>query len=132
MKKSTDENFDLYYKHSNPLLWIVKKLIVYDDNDLLTSEVKEQDLSNYMNCYISVDELKQSLLKYANNEGLDIGLSDNNNLSTKKLTNTIKSAFDLWDMKYSLGFEYKPIQKRGHNMRYYVYPNIKFKNDIDN
>lgn len=132
LKKSTNENLDLYNKHSNPLLWIVKKLIIFDEDNLTTSEINEHDLTNHMTCYISVEELKQNILTYANNEGLDIGLTENNNLSTNRLTNTIKSAFSLWDMKYNLGFEYKPIRKREGNNRYYVYPNIRFKNDMNN
>lgn len=129
LKKSTNENLDLYNKHSNPLKWIVKKLIVFDDSYIPTSDINEYDLTNYITCYISVDELKQSILTFANNEGLDIGLTDNNNLSTNRLTNSIKSAFNLWALNDSIGYDYKPIQKQEHNKRSMVYPNIKFKGD---
>lgn len=129
LKKTTEENRDLYNKHTNPLLWIVKKLIVFVDYDNFISEIKDNNLTKYMTSYISVDELKQNILTYAKNEGLDIGLTDNNNISTQKLTNTIKTAFNLWSLNDSIGYDYKPIQKMDNKGRPYVYPNIEFKED---
>lgn len=127
LKKTTKENRDLYNKHTNPLLWIIKKLIVFVDYDNFISEIKDNNLSNYMASYISVDELKQNILTYANNEGLDIGLTDNNNISTQKLTNTIKTAFNLWSLNDIINYDYSPIKKQENNNRFLVYPNIEFK-----
>lgn len=125
LRKTTKENLDLYNKHTDPLKWIIKKLIVFDDELFITSDISEYDLNNY-NSYIAVDELKQSILNYANKEGLDIS-NENNNLSTNKLTKAIIRAFNLWNLKDNYNFEYKPLRKRKNNNRIYIYPNIRFK-----
>jgi len=127
LRKTTKENLDLYNKHTDPLKWIVKKLIVFDDDLLITSDISEKDLNNY-NFYIGVDELKQRILNYANNEGLDI-TNENNNLSTNQLTKAIVRAFNLWNLKDNYNIEYKPIRKRENGNRIYVYPNIRFKEE---
>ena len=38
----------------------------------------------------------------------------------KKLTNTIKSAFNLWGLNDNHGYDYKPIPKQKDNNRYRV------------
>ena len=125
MKKTTKENLDLYNKHTNPLKWIVKRLIEFDSSLLIENDFDENSLNNY-NHYISVDDLKQSITDYAEKEGLDI-TNENKGISTNKLTNTIKSAFNLWSLNDNYNYDYKPLRKREKGNRYYVYPNVKYK-----
>ncbi|MBR6992604.1 MAG: hypothetical protein IKH85_00855 [Methanobrevibacter sp.] len=125
LKKTTKENLDLYNKHTNPLKWIVKRLIEFDSSLLIENDFDENSLNNY-NHYISVDDLKQSITDYAEKEGLDI-TNENKGISTNKLTNTIKSAFNLWSLNDNYNYDYKPLRKREKGNRYYVYPNVKYK-----
>lgn len=125
LKKTTKENLDLYNKHTNPLKWIVKKLIEFDSSLLIENDFDEDSLNNY-NHYISVDDLKQSIIDYAEKEGLDI-TNENKAISTNKLTNTIKSAFNLWSLNDNYNYDYKPLRKREKGNRLYVYPNVKYK-----
>lgn len=129
LRKSTHETLDLYNKHTNPLKWIVKKLIEFDDTLLIEENIEELDLNNY-NYYISVDDLKQEIITYADLQGLDI-TNENNSISTNKLTNTIKSAFNLWSLNDNYGYDYKSIQRQKQGNRYYVYPNVKFKENTE-
>lgn len=125
LKKTTKENLDLYNKHTNPLKWIVKRLIEFDSSLLIEKDFDEDSLNNY-NYYISVDDLKQSIIDYAEKEGLDI-TNENKAISTNKLTNTIKSAFNLWSLNDNYNYDYKPLRKREKGNRLYVYPNVKYK-----
>ena len=129
LKKSTKENLDLYNKHSNSLKWIIKKLYIFDDSFLIDSDIQEFDLQNHFNNYLSVEKVKNTVLEYANRQGLDI-VNDEGTISTKKLTNAIKGAFDLWELKDNYNYDYKPVQKRGeNNNRFYVYPNLIVKDN---
>ena len=127
LRKSTTENLDLYNKHTNPLKWIVKKLIEFNDIYLLNIDINENSLNNYTD-YISADDLKQKIITYADLQGLDI-TNENNSISTNKLTNTIKSAFNLWSLNDNYGYDYKPLRKQEHNTRINIYPNIKYKDN---
>ena len=82
-------------------------------------------ISKYNNIYLSVDEVKEAIKKCADKKGLDI--SEDNNITTKQLTNAIKSAFDLWSLKDNYDIDYKPLQKQRDYRRFYIYPNLKFK-----
>ena len=85
-------------------------------------------ISKYNNIYLSVDEVKEAIKKCADKKGLDI--SEDNNITTKQLTNAIKSAFDLWSLKDNYDIDYKPLQKQRDYRRFYIYPNLKFKQQL--
>ena len=123
LKRSYDDNLDLYNKHSNPLKWIIEELFIFDEDNLIIKDYGDYELND--NIYLSVDEVKQKIINYANIEGLDI--NEDNIITTKQLTNTIKSAFDLWSLKDNYGIDYKPIQKQRNYNRFYVYENFKLK-----
>ena len=128
LKKTTKENLDLYNKHTNPLKWIVKKLIEFDFSLLIENDFDEKSQKKY-NYYISVDDLKHSIIDYAEKEGLDI-TNENDNISTYKLTKTIKSVFNLWSLKDKYNYDYNPERKQVDTSRINVYPNLKYKDSL--
>ena len=123
LRKSYEDNLNLYNKHSNPLKWIISELFIFNMDNLIINDFGQYELIN--NDYLTVDEVKEAIKKCANKKGLDI--SEDNNITTKQLTNAIKSAFDLWSLKDNYDIDYKPIQKQMDYRRFYIYPNLKFK-----
>ena len=123
LRRSYENNLNLYNKHSNPLKWIINELFIFDMDNINIKDYADYDLINYY--YLSVDEVKETIKNYADNNGLDI--SEDNNITTKQLTNTIKSTFDLWSLKDNYGIDYKPIQKQRDYRRFYIYENLKLK-----
>ena len=115
-------------KHTNPLKWIVKKLIEFDFSLLIENDFDEKSQKKY-NYYISVDDLKHSIIDYAEKEGLDI-TNENDNISTYKLTKTIKSVFNLWSLKDKYNYDYNPERKQVDTSRINVYPNLKYKDSL--
>lgn len=121
---NTLNNMDLSEKtHQNYkyTMSMFLKCITISFNDLINS-IKELQIDTIEDNKIIRYDPQNSLLK----NGLDI-TNENNTISTTKLTKTIKSAFNLWSLNDNYGYDYKPIQKQKNNNRYYVYPNVKFK-----
>lgn len=131
LRLSEDETLALLYKHSQPLNYLVRKLILKHDPEAFTDDVElSADNVNgeteFIKPYILTDELNELIIYLAEKEGIQIPLEKNTGkASSKGIMKAIKDEFDLHDYYIETDAggnkKYQTIKKRinGEPSRYY-------------
>lgn len=124
----TDFNFrvdetttlELLNKHSNPLSYLIRKLIMKHDPEAYNHEL---NMMQNKDVYIPTNELNKLAVYLAKKEGIELPLNNNSKISPRKLINAIKKEFDLYDWTDDNGRNYNTTttQINGKNERIYPY-----------
>lgn len=113
LKLSEKETREIILKHETPLNYLISKVILkYDEEAYITETFGNEDN------YIINNELNQILIKLAEIEGLDLTtvLNKNNKIDPKKLTKSIISEFELYDITLNEGHsKYTTVNERVNN-----------------
>lgn len=98
---SEEKTLELLFKHSNPLNYLIRKLILKHDPKALSEELeteKESGETAFTSPYIIADDLNQLMVYLSKQEGIQIPLDKKTGkVSSRKLLNVIREEFDLFD-----------------------------------
>ena len=141
LRLSEKETLELVYKHSQPLNYLIRKLILKHDAKAYETDVEiSADAVNgeteFISPYIIADELNRLVVYLAKKEGVQIPLDKKTGkASSRKLLNAIKDEFDLYDyyLTTSNGStkKYTTINKRINGKQQRVYPELIKTNDYN-
>lgn len=132
LRLSEKETLELIYKHSKPLEYLIRKLILKHDPDAYDYDDSN---SEFTANYIVADELNKLVVYLAETEGIQIPLDEKTHkASSRKLLNAIKTEFDLHDYYLTSAndskFKYTTINKRlSDKTQARVYPEL-YKTDL--
>ena len=135
LRLSETETLELVYKHSKPLNYLVRKLVLKHDARALDTEVEIYNETaidgetKFKSPYIVADELNRLIVYLSKKEGIQIPLDEKTGkASSRKLLNAIKDEFDLFE--YYLTNEkgsskkYTTINKRINGKQQRIYPEL--------
>ena len=132
LRLSEKETLELIYKHSKPLEYLIRKLILKHDPDAYDYD---ESNSEFTTNYVVADELNKLVVYLAETEGIQIPLDEKTHkASSRKLLNAIKTEFDLHDYYLTSAndtkFKYTTINKRLEDKtQARVYPEL-YKTDL--
>lgn len=132
LRLSEEETLELIYKHSKPLQYLIRKLILKHDS--IAYDYDESD-KEFTTNYLVADELNKLVVYLAETEGIQIPLDEKTHkASSRKLLNAIKTEFDLHDYYLTSAndtkFKYTTINKRLEDKtQARVYPEL-YKTDL--
>lgn len=132
LRISESETLELLFKHSNPLNYLIRKLIGKHDPEALDDEISISDETgetSFTTPYIIADELNQLMVYLSEQEGIQIPFDKKTGkVSSRRLLNAIRDEFDLFDyyLKTSRGNEkkYSTINKKINGKQQRVYPEL--------
>lgn len=132
LRLSEEDTLNLLYKHSKPLNYLVRKLILKHDAEAYADETADDNYdsqSEFKKAYIIADELNRLIVYLAKKEGIQIPISDRTGkASSRKLLNAIKDEFDLHDYyiktQNDSSKKYTTINKRINDKQHRVYPEL--------
>lgn len=113
LRLTEEETLDLLIKHSKPLNYVLRKLILKHD------PMAMEDLY-YKEEPIYTNDLNKICLMAAKDDGLEIPVNNHNKISPRKLLYNIKSEFDLMDYKDDMGRDYTTKTYDGKR----IYPDL--------
>lgn len=121
-----ETTLDLFNKHSDPLSYVLDKLIVGVDEDKFKSD---EDTKNFGKEYVTTSDLNELCMIVAKNEGIELPLDKHGKVSPRILLNAIKKEFDLYDLRdnYHNNYGTRVRKVNGKNTR--VYPGL-IKSDL--
>lgn len=135
LRLSETETLELVYKHSKPLNYLVRKLVLKHDARALDTEVEIYNETaidgetKFKSPYIVADELNRLIVYLSKKEGIQIPLDEKTGkASSRKLLNAIKDEFDLFE--YYLTTEkgsskkYTTVNKRINGKQQRIYPEL--------
>lgn len=113
---------EIFNKHSNPVNYLVRKLILKFDPEAYDSEIH---MLQNQDAYIPTNELNDLCVLLANKEGIEIPLDNNGRIPPRQLLNAIKKEFDLFDyVNMETGKMYSTTTERINNKSTRVYPDL--------
>ena len=124
LRLSEEETLDLLYKHSKPLNYLVRKLILKHDTEAYEDEVEtpnDDGQSEFKQPYVIATELNSLIVYLAKKEGIQIPMKSENTASSTKLLNAIRDEFDLHDYHHQ---KYTTTTKRVNGKSQRVYPDL--------
>lgn len=132
LRLSEEDTLNLLYKHSKPLNYLVRKLILKHDAEAYADETADDNCdgqSEFKKPYIVADELNRLIVYLAKKEGIQIPISDRTGkASSRKLLTAIKDEFDLHDYyietQNGSSKKYTTINKRINDKQHRVYPEL--------
>lgn len=134
LRLSEKETLELVYKHSQPLNYLIRKLILKHDATAYKSDVELSDNNSdgeteFTSPFIIADELNRLIVYLSKKEGIQIPLDKKTGkTSSRKLLNAIRDEFDLFE--YYIENEkgstkkYTTINKRIEGKPQRVYPEL--------
>lgn len=134
LRLNETDTLELVYKHSKPLNYLIRKLILKHDAKALDSEVeicKESydGETKFISPYIIADELNRLIVYLSKKEGIQIPLDEKTGkASSRKLLNAIKDEFDLFEYyitnKNGSDKKYTTVNKRINGKQQRIYPEL--------
>ena len=132
LRLSESKTLELLYKHSKPLNYLVRMLIVKHDATAYETELElyeDDDESRFTTPYVIADELNKLIVYLSRVEGVQIPLDKKSGkVSSRKLLNAIKDEFDLFDYylktKNGSSKPYTTVVKRINGEPKRVYPEL--------
>lgn len=134
LRLSEKETLELVYKHSQPLNYLIRKLILKHDaaayeTDVELSAESVNGESEFTTPYIIADELNRLIVYLAKKEGIQIPLDKKTGkASSRKLLNAIKDEFELFDYYLTTANgspkKYTTVNKRINGKQQRVYPEL--------
>lgn len=134
LRLSEDETLDLVYKHSQPLNYLIRKLILKHDPKAFETdvEISADSINNeteFTPAYIVTDELNSLVVYLSKKEGVQIPLDKKTGkASSRRLLNAIKDEFDLFDYnmetKNGGSKKYSTVNKRINGKQQRIYPEL--------
>lgn len=134
LRLSEKETLELIYKHSKPLEYLIRKLILKHDAEAYVYDKGETEFTPN---YIVADELNKLIVYLAEKEGIQIPLDEKTGkASSRKLLNAIRTVFDLHDYYLTTStdskFKYTTINQRLENgTQARVYPELYKTDEYD-
>lgn len=106
LKMDENQTRELVDKHTNPINFLLQKLILKHDVEASQSDI---DFSTYT--YIITDELLSIIIDLSKDYGVDVPLGTNKRKDKYKLLKAIKDEFDLHDGEFYIGSDGKEYQR---------------------
>ena len=116
LKLDEKETRQILNKHTEPLEYLISKLVYY--NDRMKQKENEEPLF--------YNKLERAIRKLAMKEGLNVPVGRNDKIDSRKIMQSIKNTFDLWENDV-YGKEYKTEVKRIGNVPERYYPDLYMK-----
>ena len=134
LRLSENETLQLIYKHSQPLNYLIRKLILKHDATAYETDVEisadaVNGESEFRTPYIVANELNKLIVYLAKKEGIQIPFDEKTGkASSRKLLNAIKDEFDLFDYYLTNANgtpkKYTTVNKRINGKQQRVYPEL--------
>ena len=127
LRISEDKTKELIDKHTNPINYLLQKVILKHDYEATRSEL-EFDSNNYT--YVVTDELLAILIELSKKYGVDVPLGTNARKDKYKIMSSIKIEYDLMDGEVIKvdGIDkvrpYKTETKKINGQSVRIYPNL--------
>lgn len=134
LRLNEKETLKLLHKHSKPLNYLIRKLILKHDAEAYETDIEimnDNDTVNsngatkFVTPYIVADELKELIVYLSEKEGVQIPLDKTGKVNGKKILNTIRDEFDLFDYHPTdSSKKYTTINKRINGKQQRIYPEL--------
>lgn len=134
LRLSEEKTLELLFKHSKPLNYLIRKLILKHDAAAYKSDVELSDdglngETEFTTPFIIADELNKLVVYLSVKEGVQIPLDKKTGkASSRKLLNAIRDEFDLYDyyIENSNGspIKYTTVNKRINGKQKRIYPEL--------